>query len=147
MKLLILLPFMLLLASCMESTLDSQEQKPSSRAPQKLENALLLPKEHSFAADEELDLHGKRVKRAKELIESFLEESFKAAKNFVLIITGKGKHSKEKQTLSDGTEVGLIKYNFINWVDNGVFDKFIERISYAHGVHGGEGAFYIKLRK
>jgi DNA-nicking Smr family endonuclease len=108
-------------------------------------NAPLLPKDYQFSKNDELDLHGKSIKRAKELVTAFLKNAVTVGKKFVLIITGKGKHSKEVFRLSDGTEVGPIKYNFLRWYQANVFEP-IKNISYARPAHGGEGAFYVQLQ-
>ena len=125
----------------------SDDSKPASSttAVKNLSNSPLLPTDYKFSPEDELDLHGKRVNRAKELITAFLEDASKLGKKFVLIITGKGQHSKNVEYLSDGTEVGLIKYHFLLWTQENLFQKYIKEISYAHGVHGADGAFYVRL--
>ncbi len=124
---------------------DDSKAAASASSVKNLTNSPLLPKDYKFSPEEELDLHGKRVNRAKELITAFLENASKLGKKFVLIITGKGQHSKNVEYLSDGTEVGLIKYNFLLWTQENVFKKYIKEISYTHGVHGADGAFYVRL--
>lgn len=106
----------------------------------------LLTNDHSFQAHEELDLHGKRLKSSEKLITEFLEKSQKEGSRYVLIITGKGKHSKVKETLSDGTEVGRIKFQFLSWLQSHYFNNYIDDFSYALPKDGGEGAFYIRLK-
>lgn len=125
----------------------AQLENTEEHLPLQIRGDILLPKDYQFSSDDELDLHGKRIKNAQELILAFLESAVKAGKEYALIITGKGLHSIEKFTLDDGSEVGPIKYHFLLWLKNGAFRNYIQDISYANGVHGGEGAFYIHLKK
>ncbi len=109
-------------------------------------NAIILTKDHSFSSHEELDLHGKKLKSIEAKIKEFFEASQKAGLNYVLVITGKGKHSKKTELLPDGTEVGRIKYQFMAWLESNYFNNYIDAFSYALAKDGGEGAFYIRLK-
>lgn len=129
----------------------SQKEESSSKNDKDLlvanihENPI-IPNTYEFSQGDELDLHSKKIAKAREMIETFLHDAQNLGKKFVLIITGKGRHSKEKFLLDDGSEVGPIKYNFLKWFQQGDFSGSIKRLSYANGVHGGEGAFYIELK-
>ncbi|MCA9507942.1 MAG: Smr/MutS family protein [Myxococcales bacterium] len=126
--------------------LSASKNNNAAEAVDNLNNSQLLSKNYFFHQDEELDLHGKRVTSAQELITDFFKNAVKKGKKYVLVITGKGNHSKEVEYLSDGSPVGKIKYNFLRWVQEKLWSDYVENISYAHGIHGGEGAFYVELK-
>lgn len=123
------------------------ENRTPVQIPLHIQENILLPKDHQFSPDDELNLHGKRINKAQELIRAFFDNAVKAGKEFVLLITGKGLHSKEKVILDDGSEMGPIKYHFLLWMKEGIFSNYVQDLSYAQGVHGGEGAFYVRLKK
>lgn len=89
-----------------------------------------------------LDLHGETSKNAEILLNNFVQRSYLQGKRLLIIITGKGNNSLEKQ---DG--LGILKSMFLNWVNSEYASKYIVSFSNANSIHGGEGAYYLVLRK
>ena len=95
-------------------------------------------KKGDFSINAKLDLHGKTLDRAFELFVSFINSNYEMENRNLLIVTGKG--NPEKNT-------GIIRKNFPSWLNNdGIKDKILY-VNYANISDGGDGAFYILLRK
>lgn len=93
--------------------------------------------------DAVLDLHGKGEAEARFAFYAFLEQSLAAGNRCVLVITGKGRHYVpslfEKQ--------GRLKSQLPEWVKTAPMAENILRMEQAKPRHGGEGAYYILLRR
>ena len=124
---------------------ETKPLKPDEKV-NNLTTAPILVTGYKFTKDDKLDLHHVRLKAVKNAILNFLAQAKELNKNYVLIITGKGIHSTEKYALSDGTEVGAIKFHVLRWLQEGTFSDFIKDYSYANVAHGGEGALYIEIK-
>lgn len=83
-----------------------------------------------------LDLHGKTEAEAHEAFASFIETQQKRGRRMLLVITGKGK---------DGASV--LRLNLPRWCDVPPFDDAIMAVRSAALHHGGDGAYYVLLRK
>lgn len=83
-----------------------------------------------------LDLHGKTEAAAYEAFSAFIETQQKRGKRMLLVITGKGQ---------DGTSV--LKSNLPRWCDTAPFADVVMAVRTAAQHHGGEGAYYVLLRK
>ncbi len=83
-----------------------------------------------------LDLHGKTEQEAHEALIVFIEAQHKRGRRMVLVITGKGK---------DG--LSALRQNLPRWCDVSPLADSILAVRTAAITHGGEGAYYILLRK
>ena len=93
------------------------------------------------------DLHGFTLnnanKKIKEIIEFCLENKFKE----ILLITGKGIHSKNDKDIFVSKEFGKLKYSVPDYLkSNPELNKYILSINDAESKDGGEGALVIKLK-
>ena len=95
-----------------------------------------------------LDLHGLSLNLANKAAKKFIIESFEAGYIKLLIITGKGLRSKVHKNPYLSEQMNVLKYSVPEFIknDENLFEK-ISRISTADLKDGGEGAFYIFLRK
>ena len=95
-----------------------------------------------------LDLHGLSLNQANKTIKKFVIKSFENGCRKLLIITGKGLRSKVSQNPYFSEQMNILKYSVPEFIknDEDLFEK-ISRISTADLKHGGEGAFYIFLKK
>ena len=95
-----------------------------------------------------LDLHGLSLNQANNVVKQFIIESFKNGYRKLLIITGKGLRSKVHKNPYLSEQMNVLKYSVPEFIknDEDLFDK-ISRISTADLKDGGEGAFYIFLKK
>lgn len=80
-----------------------------------------------------LDLHGHTYESAQESLTSFLMQHSHAGTRHVLVITGKGK--------------GILRAGFEMWVKQAPLNQIILSVAAAKGKHGGNGAFYVLLRR
>ena len=93
-----------------------------------------------------LDLHGMNTVIAKKKSIEFIKSNYLNGKRLLLIITGKGK-SSTKSFFENGTQVGIIRKSLKSWLYESEVRTIILGIVSSHINHGGEGAFYIYLKK
>ena len=95
-----------------------------------------------------LDLHGLSLNQANKIVKKFIIESFEYGYKKLLIITGKGLGSKVHQNPYLSEQMNVLKHSVPEFIknDEDLFKK-IKRISIADLKDGGEGAFYIFLKK
>ena len=95
-----------------------------------------------------LDLHGETLDEANRIIESFIKKSYKDNIHKLIIVTGKGLHSKNDQDPYVSKDLGILKYSIPDYLkNNSDLMKMISNISEASIADGGAGAFYIFLKK
>jgi len=96
-----------------------------------------ISKKDKVVWDDCLDLHGNTAAEAVDLLARFVATSFARSKATVVVITGKGKHSK--------SGVSVIKPAVENWIlRHG--KRFIRSYAEAPRAYGGKGAFLLYLR-
>jgi DNA-nicking Smr family endonuclease len=83
-----------------------------------------------------IDLHGHTQASADALLRNFLARSRADGARCVLVITGKGRGGE-----------GVLRRNFLDWVQGPEASQFVSGYSEAHARHGGAGAFYLFLRR
>lgn len=84
-----------------------------------------------------LDLHGMTSPRAHAALESFVLAEYGAGKRMLLVITGKGK----------GGEGGILRRALPEWLSTPVLRGYILAYDYATRKDGGEGAYYVLLKR
>ena len=85
-----------------------------------------------------IDLHGMDQRAAFASLMGFIETSSRAGRRAVLVITGKG-------ALGDGG--GVLRRNVPGWLAASPLADRILTVQQAHARHGGDGAFYVLLRR
>ena len=95
-----------------------------------------------------LDLHGLSLNQANKIVKKFIIESFEDGYKQLLIITGKGLRSKVHKNPYLSEQMNVLRHSVPEFIknDKDLFEK-ISRISTADLKDGGEGAFYIFLKK
>jgi DNA-nicking Smr family endonuclease len=81
-------------------------------------------------------------KKVKEIIEYCLKNKFKE----LLLITGKGIHSKSDEDAYISKNLGKLKYSVPEFIKTSELNKFIISIDDADKKDGGEGAIIIRLK-
>jgi len=86
--------------------------------------------------DAKLDLHGLTQIEAFDALTAFLHKTAKAGRRHLLIITGKGRGG-----------AGVLRRNLQAWLASLPEATSILALRPAAPIHGGDGAFYVVLRK
>ena len=95
-----------------------------------------------------LDLHGKTLDEANQIIENFIRKSYEDKVHKLIIVTGKGLHSSNEKDPYVSKDLGILKYSIPNFLKNNAeLMELISNISDASVGDGGSGAFYIFLKK
>ena len=95
-----------------------------------------------------IDLHGFTLDEANKTIESFINKSFKDEVSKLIVVTGKGLHSKNESNPFVSKKLSILKYSIPEFIkSNDVLMKKIIEIKDADIKDGGSGAFYIYLKK
>lgn len=90
--------------------------------------------------DARLDLHGRTQAEAHAELLRFLRRAQAQDAKTVLVITGKGGDDPVR-------ERGVLRRQVPLWLALPDFRKFVVGFEPAHVAHGGEGAFYVRVRR
>ena len=95
-----------------------------------------------------IDLHGYTLDEANKTIEIFIDKAFSENVNKLVVVTGKGLHSENEKDPYVSKDLGILKYSVPEFISKNVnlMSKIYE-ITDAKIEDGGEGAFYIFLKK
>lgn len=95
-----------------------------------------------------IDLHGYTLDEANKKIDLFISECFSEFVNKIIVITGKGIHSENEQNPYVSKKLSILKYSVPQYIQNNkILMKLIHSFEKASIEDGGEGAFYIYLKK
>ena len=95
-----------------------------------------------------IDLHGFTLDKANNVIEEFINQCFKNRVNKIIVITGKGLRSKNKENPYVSKDLSILKNSVPEYIKSKQhLMKIIKKIEEASVEEGGQGAFYIFLKK
>ena len=95
-----------------------------------------------------VDLHGLSLDEANKKIEILIDKYFMEGVEKIIIITGKGSRSKISNNPYVSKDLSILKNSVPNYINANLKIKSkIKSISKAEIKDGGEGAFYIFLKK
>ena len=95
-----------------------------------------------------IDLHGYSLDEANRKIKDLILKSFENGIEKLRIITGKGIHSKNEKDPFVSKKLGILKYSVPDFLSKDLeLNSIIKSLSSAKIEDGGEGAFYIYLKK
>ena len=95
-----------------------------------------------------IDLHRYTLDQANKFIESFIIQSYEKNINKLTVVTGKGLHSQNEKDPYISKELSILKYSVPEFISkNKNLMNIIHEITDANIEDGGEGAFYIFLKK
>lgn len=98
--------------------------------------------------DARIDLHGLTAERAHARLDGFVRQSLAAGHRFLLVITGKGGRREARDDAPYmAPRRGVLREAAPKWLRIGPHARHIVGIYEAHRRHGGEGAFYLYLKK
>ena len=109
-----------------------------SKAFGKLKRGKLLP-------EGRIDLHGMTLAQAHPALIGFILSAHAAQKRLVLVITGKGKLRDDFAPMP--ARHGILRHQVLQWLAMAPMGGLVLQIAPAHISHGGEGAYYVYLRK
>jgi DNA-nicking Smr family endonuclease len=89
--------------------------------------------------EDRIDLHGLTRDEASTVLEHFIEKAYSEGKRMLLVITGKGYKSKYNKS--------VLKQELPHWLNRANLHGKILRFSTAQPKHGGDGAYYILLKR
>ena len=95
-----------------------------------------------------IDLHGYTLIQANKKIESIINKSYLEGVNKLIVITGKGIHSKNESDHFVSKDLSILKYSVPEFIKNNKdLMKKINEFKDADIKDGGQGAFYIYFKK
>lgn len=92
-----------------------------------------------YAVQGHVDLHGLRRDEAKAAVDRFLRDARAAGKRCVLLVHGRGSHSKD--------QVPVLKEALRTWLATARFGRYVLAFATARPQDGGAGAVYVLLRR
>lgn len=92
-----------------------------------------------------LDLHGLTLERAHPALTRFIMTAQQDGKRLVLVVTGKGKQRDEGGPIP--VRFGILRHQVPHWLSTPPLSAAILQVTQAHMRHGGNGAYYVYLRK
>ena len=94
------------------------------------------------------DLHGYSLDEANKKIKDLINDSYENGVNKLIIVTGKGLHSKNEIDPYVSKDFGILRYSVPEYINNNKeLIKLVNEIKEASIEDGGSGAFYIYLKK
>ena len=95
-----------------------------------------------------IDLHGYTLEKANTAINDFVTKSFNENVTKIIVITGKGLRSKNIADPFLSKDLSILKYSVPEFIENNKdLMKMIIEITDAKIEDGGDGAFYIYLKR
>ena len=118
------------------------------KSEDKIPNKDLEKKKINTLETKSIDLHGFSLEEANEFVETSINKSFKDGVRKLIIVTGKGLHSKNEADPFVSKDLSILKYSVPEFIKNNetLMKKIIE-IKEAEAKDGGSGAFYVYLKK
>ena len=95
-----------------------------------------------------IDLHGYTLDQANKKIEDFINQNYLNGIKKLIVVTGKGLHSKNDKNPYVSRDLSILKYSVPEYIKNNknLMNKIYE-FGEAKIEDGGSGAFYIFLKK
>ncbi len=109
------------------------------------EKAFRRMKRGKLKPEGKLDLHGMRIDAAHGALVRFILSAQAAEKRLVLVITGKGKDRDEPGPMP--VPRGVLRHQVPQWLALAPLAQAVLQVTPAHISHGGDGAYYVYLRR
>jgi DNA-nicking Smr family endonuclease len=123
-----------------ENFISNKEKLPNKDASVKKKNLQKLTKK--------IDFHGYTLENANTTINEFINKCFKEDVSKIIVITGKGLRSKNESNPYVSKDLSILRYSVREFIEsNKNLMKKIKKIKDAEIEDGGNGAFYIYLKK
>ena len=130
------------------SAKDKKDWENFISSDEKLPNKDFKSSKQKLFKVKSIDLHGYTLEEANKTIEIFIRQSFKEKINKLVVVTGKGLHSKNEKNPYVSKDLSILKYSVPEFIENNKsLMSIINEIKDASIEDGGSGAFYIFLKR
>ncbi|MCK0140180.1 Smr/MutS family protein [Aliiroseovarius sp. F47248L] len=102
-------------------------------------------KKGRLSPESRIDLHGMTIAQAHPVLIRFILDAAAADRRLVLVITGKGKHRDDGGPIP--VRHGVLRHQVPHWLNTMPLKQYVLQITEAHLKHGGQGAYYVYLRR
>ena len=102
-------------------------------------------KRGKLSPEARLDLHGLTLAAAQPQLIRFVLHEHAVGSRLVLVITGKGKAKQDLGPIP--TRMGVLRHQVPQWLSMPPLSSVVLQVTPAHRSHGGEGAYYVYLRR
>lgn len=102
-------------------------------------------KKGRLSPEARIDLHGMTIAQAHPVLTRFILNAIDADRRLVLVITGKGKHKDDGGPIP--VRHGVLRHQVPHWLNTAPLRQHVLQITEAHLKHGGQGAYYVYLRR
>ena len=126
------------LAPTLSQSLERQPVRMDNKAYRQLRRGRVKP-------DARIDLHGMTLDRAHSALVRFVMTQHTAGKRLILVITGKGKPRDDDGPIP--VRFGVLRHQVPEWLRLPPLSGVVLQVTQAHVSHGGDGAYYVYLRK
>ena len=115
---------------------------------EKLPNKDFKHKKENRYVTKSIDLHGYTLEEANKSIQDFINKSYEDNINKLIVVTGKGLHSNNEKDPYVSKELSILKHSVPEFIKKNMeLSKKIYEIKGANIEDGGDGAFYIYLKR
>ena len=127
---------------------DKRDWESFLSSDQKLPNKDLKFSKKKISKIKHIDLHGFTIEQANKIIERVINESYHNKISKIIVVTGKGLHSNIENNPYVSKDLSILKFSVPDYIKKNpqLMNKIIQ-IKDAKIEDGGEGAFYIYLKK
>ena len=92
-----------------------------------------------------MDLHGMTLAAAHPTLMRFVMDGHADGKRLLLVVTGKGKSTRDDGPIP--IRRGVLRHQVPQWLAMPPMGAVVSQVTQAHISHGGEGAYYVYLRR
>lgn len=96
--------------------------------------------------DARVDLHGMTAQVAHAVLTQFILSAHASGARLVLVITGKGRTHRDEGGVMPARK-GIIRHSVPDWLRQPPLVGKVVQVIPAHRKHGGDGAYYVYLRR
>ena len=115
---------------------------------EKLSNKDFKLEQKKISKIKHIDLHGFTLEQANKTIEKFIDNCYQNNVSKIIVVTGKGLHSNVEKDPYISKDLSILKYSVPEFIKSNIeLMKKIREIGIADTKDGGNGAFYIFLKK
>lgn len=127
---------------------DKKDWQKFISGKEKLSNKDLNKNINKLIKTKLIDLHGYTLEGANQVIENFIIKSFEEDVGKLIVVTGKGLHSKNQNNPYVSKDLSILKYSVPEYIRNNQnLVRLVDFIQDARIEDGGSGAFYVYLKK